>query len=87
MSEGSSDGEGNEDDLSKKHFSKLLSCIKNKKFKNLDKCKLSPNKRTKTNLREDNNEMNDGKDESKNELGPRRLSQDLIFKARSSNRH
>ena len=49
MSEGSSDGEGNEDDLSKKHFSKLLSCIKNKKFKNLDKCKLSPNKRTKTN--------------------------------------
>ena len=32
-------------------------------------------------------EMNDGKDESKNELGPRRLSQDLIFKARSSHKH
>jgi hypothetical protein len=57
MSEGSSDGEGEADDLSKKQFSKLLNCIKNKKFKNLDKCKLPPVKRTKTNEYDEDNEM------------------------------
>lgn len=56
LSEGSSDGEGDEDDLSKKQFSKLFSCIKNKKYKNVDKCRFSPVKRTKTNELEEDEE-------------------------------
>jgi hypothetical protein len=57
MSEGSSDGEGENDDMSKRNYSRLLNCVKNKKFKNIDKCKLLPPKRTKTNGEDDDNEM------------------------------
>ncbi len=55
MSEGTSDGEGENDDLSKRQYSRLLNCVKNKKFKNIDKCKLLTPKRTKTNGEDDDN--------------------------------
>lgn len=85
MSEGTSDGEGQNDNLSKKQFSRLLNCIKNKKFKNIDKCKLSPTKRTKTNEADEDNEMDDEKekDDNKNGLAPSRMSQQAIIKAQS----
>jgi hypothetical protein len=58
LSEGNSDSEGEEDDLSKKQISKLFKCIKNKKFRNLDKCKFSPTKKMKSDDDEDEEHLN-----------------------------